>query len=438
LLAAAVLRGAGLPVEVCDVTLNAPEEKLERCLARLAPCFVVVCEDDFNFLSKMCLSRNRELAFWTAQKARAYGCISAVHGSDSTDHIQAYIDAGFDFVLVGEVEETLRQLAVGQCAKDVAGLVYRDPKINKIHRTAPRTVEKDLDRLPAPAWDLIDVESYRKAWMERHGFFSMNLISSRGCPYHCNWCAKPTYGNSYHARSPLAVAQEMRYLKTQYAPDHIWFADDIFALSARWAREFADEVERVGAVIPFKMQSRCDLMTRETVADLKRAGCREVWMGAESGSQRVLDAMDKGTRVEQIYQARENLRVHGIRANWFLQFGYPGESWEDIQSTIRMVRTTRPDDIGISVSYPLPGTKFYQIVSAGLGKKTNWAESGDLAMMFKGTFSTSLYRSLAHALHLEVRTPHKTKAIEKAWVAVDEMKAAELAGCESMAEEVAF
>ncbi len=151
----------------------------------------------------------------------------------------------------------------------------------------------------------------------------MNLVSSRGCPYRCNWCAKPLYGNNYHVRSPHSVAEEMRYVKQTYAPDQIWFADDIFALSQRWTRDFADAVETYHAQIPFKMQSRCDLMTRDTVADLRRAGCRYVWMGAESGSQRILDAMEKGARVEQIFEARENLKRNGIRVGLFLQFGYP-------------------------------------------------------------------------------------------------------------------
>jgi anaerobic magnesium-protoporphyrin IX monomethyl ester cyclase len=195
----------------------------------------------------------------------------------------------------------------------------------------------------------------------------------------------------------------MLKLKRDHQADHIWFADDIFALSPNWTRGFADAVDAIGAAIPFKMQSRCDLMTRDTVGALRHAGCEEVWMGAESGSQKILDAMEKGTRVEQIYMARENLRRHGIRACFFLQFGYPGETLQDIERTIQMVRENAPDDIGVSVSYPLPGTKFYERVSAELGGKENWSESGDLAMMFRGAYSSEFYRELADALHLEVR-----------------------------------
>ena len=167
-------------------------------------------------------------------------------------------------------------------------------------------------------------------------------------------------------------------LREQFGVDHLWFADDLFGINNRWVQDLADHVERHAAAVPFKMQSRADLMQKETVAALARAGCVEVWMGVESGSQKILDAMQKGTRVEQVGRARENLRQNGIRACFFLQFGYPGETWGDIEKTIQMVRETRPDDLGISVSYPLPGTKFYERVREQLGEKTNWVDSEDL------------------------------------------------------------
>ncbi len=419
LLVAAVLREAGLAVEVCDITFDDPKQKIPEALKRLAPCLVLVCEDDFNFLTKMCLSRNRELAFWIAATAKEYGCATAAHGSDATDHLGEYLDAGFDAVLIGEIEDTIREFVARSEWDGIAGLAYRGVRTAEVRRTVPRAVRTNLDDLPSPAWDLVDIAQYREAWVARHGYFSLNLVSSRGCPYACNWCAKPTYGNKYHVRRARAVAEEMRFVKEMYRPDQIWFADDIFALSARWTREFADAVAELDTALPFKMQSRCDLMTRESVADLKRAGCASVWMGAESGSQRILDAMDKGATVADILAGSETLRRNGIAVGWFLQFGYPGEDWEDIEKTIEMVRRIRPDDIGVSVSYPLPGTKFFQIVSSQLGKKRNWSESGDLAMMFRGCFSTEFYRALAHALHLEVRTPGAIDAIHAAWAAVD-------------------
>jgi anaerobic magnesium-protoporphyrin IX monomethyl ester cyclase len=415
LLAAAILREAGFQVVFCDVMFDNPEAKFRDMLALHEPRLVIVCEDGFNFLSKMCLSRNRDLAFWMATTARHTGATVAAHSADASDHTAAYLDAGFDYVLIGEVEETVLELAQGRPVNEIAGLAYIEREKQTVCYTMPRSLRTNLDALPRPAWDLIDMEPYRSAWMAAHGYFSLNMVSSRGCPFHCNWCAKPVYGNRYHVRSAWLVAEEMLALKRTYQPQHIWFADDIFALSGAWAQEFELAVTTLDARIPFKMQSRCDLMIRDTVTALKNSGCVEVWMGAESGSQRILDAMDKGIRVEQVYRARKNLAEHGIRACFFLQFGYPGEQWEEINATVQMVRETKPDDIGVSVSYPLPGTKFFNLVSAQMGKKSNWNESGELAMMFQGAFSTEFYRALADALRLEVRHGYDTGSVSDAW-----------------------
>jgi radical SAM superfamily enzyme YgiQ (UPF0313 family) len=232
------------------------------------------------------------------------------------------------------------------------------------------------------------------------------------------------HGDIYRQHSPDRVAAEIERVQKLFAPDQLWFADDIFGLSGKWTREFAACVARRGARIPFRMQSRCDLMTRETVDALRRAGCIEIWMGAESGSQRILDAMDKGVRVEQIAQARENLRRHGIRACLFLQFGYLGEEWEDIERTIHMVRDVRPDDIGVSVSYPMPDTRFHQIVREQMGGQANWRDSADLAMMYRGSFPTEFYRALADALHTEVRGGAGMAGVQEAWEKVEQLRCA--------------
>ncbi len=407
LLAAACLRRAGFDVALFDSTFAAPENGFREALERHRPRLVALVEDNFNFLTKMCLAQNRELAFAVTRIARENGTPVLANGSDAIDQARTYLEAGINFVITGELETTLLDVTQHLLSggngnyRRIPGLAYLSPSTRSIEYTARRPLMCDLDWLPMPAWDLLDIEPYRAAWRDAHGYFALNLVSSRGCPYRCNWCAKPLFGDSYHHRSPAAVAEEMSFVKRSYQPDQIWFADDIFALSARWTQEFASAVERLDAQIPFKMQSRCDLMTRDNVSALARAGCAEVWMGAESGSQKILDAMDKDTRVAHIAEARENLRAHGIRACYFLQFGYPGETWDDIQATIRLVRDTQPDDIGVSVSYPLPGTRFYERVANQLGAKRNWSDSDDLAMMFRGTYETRFYKALHEALHFE-------------------------------------
>src|SRR5690606_5212792 len=285
----------------------------------------------------------------------------------------------------------------------IQGLAYRDSAGQAV-RTARRPDIRDLDALPFPAWDLVDVDRYRRIWRERHGYYSMNMVTTRGCPYHCNWCAKPIWGQRYNVRSPENVVAELKWLKETYQPDHIWFADDIMGLKPGWIERFADLVEEHDARVPFKSLNRVDLLLRGNVIEaLKRAGCRTVWVGAESGSQKILDAMEKGTTVEQIYEATRRLHEVGIEVGFFLQFGYPGETWEDIELTLQMVRDCRPDDIGISVSYPLPGTRFYENVKAELGNKRNWYDSEDLAMLYRGPYPTEFYRKLHTVVHHEFR-----------------------------------
>jgi radical SAM superfamily enzyme YgiQ (UPF0313 family) len=246
------------------------------------------------------------------------------------------------------------------------------------------------------------MEPYRKAWVDAHGYFSTNMVSSRGCPYKCNWCAKPISGNKFHLRSAAAVAEEMKLLKVTADVHHIWFGDDVFALDRHWVQLFADEITRRDAAIPFKIQSRADLMSESTVQNLKAAGCAEVWMGVESGSQTVLNAMDKGLTLSSVRTARRLLKDAGIRACFFLQFGYPGETWTELQETIRFVREMRPDDVGISFSYPLPGTAFYERVQEQLGQKRNWTDSDDLCIMFTAAYTSDFYRAVRDALHAEV------------------------------------
>jgi len=248
------------------------------------------------------------------------------------------------------------------------------------------------------------LERYRGIWKARHGYFSMNVASTRGCPYHCNWCAKPIWGQRYHVRSPENVIAEMQWLQNTCQPDHIWFVDDIFGLKPGWVSRFASLVEDHSLRLPFKSLNRVDLLLRDgEIEALRRAGSHTVWVGAESGSQKILDAMDKGTRVEQITQAVHRLHSAGIRVGFFLQFGYPGETRTDIEQTLQLVWSCMPDDIGMSVSYPLPGTEFFHSVKAQLGDRQNWIDSNDLAMLYQGTFRTDFYRQLHNVLHKEFR-----------------------------------
>ncbi|HRQ38953.1 MAG TPA: radical SAM protein [Chloroflexota bacterium] len=413
LYAASFMREQGYRVALFDAMLAASTDEWAQALARYQPRYAVIYEDNFNYLSKMCLLNMRQAAFAMIQMAQARGCIVIVCGSDATDHAEAYLHAGAHYVLLGEGEETLAellqklsidncQLTIDNCAA-IPGLAYHTP--DGTCRNARRPPLKGVDALPFPAWDLVDVPRYRQIWQEKHGYYSMNMVTTRGCPYHCNWCAKPIWGQRYHSRSPQNVAAEMQWLQETYRPDHIWFADDIMGLKPGWWSEFATEVEGMQIHLPFKCLSRADLIVRDpaNVHALRRAGCEIIWLGAESGAQHILNAMEKGTTVAQIYEAARQLHAAGVRVGFFLQFGYPGETRADIEKTLQMVRDCQPDDIGMSVSYPLPGTKFYNNVKMQLGNKQNWTDSADLDMLYQGPFSTEFYRQLHITLHKEFR-----------------------------------
>jgi anaerobic magnesium-protoporphyrin IX monomethyl ester cyclase len=418
LYAAAVMRECGAEVSLHDVALSHGPEELAPRLAREQPDYVVIYDDGFNYLTKMCLTRMREAAWQMAQMARAAGCKVVVCSSDSTDHWQEYLSNGVDVVVLGEGEITLRELLMTWDSNPQApleliqGIAFTNSDGIPAKNTA-RPVTTELDALPDPAWDLVDLGAYKSVWIRSHGYFSLNMATTRGCPYKCNWCAKPIYGNRYNVRSPQRVAAEMERLTRAWQVDHWWMSDDIFGLQPKWVQAFRNEVQARGLVLRYKIQSRADLLLKEdNIAALVESGLQQVWIGAESGSQKILDAMDKGITVEEIAIATRQLRQQGVEVCYFLQFGYLGENMTDIEMTLNMVETLLPHDIGVSVSYPLPGTKFYDKVKALLGQKQNWADSDDLAMMYPATFSPAFYRRLHRLVHKRFRLKQGIQAAQ--------------------------
>lgn len=407
LYAASWMRQKGYAVALFDAMLANSEEEWATVLDREQPDYAILYEDNFNYLSKMCLLRMRQAAFTMLKMATSRGIPTIVCGSDAADHALSYLQQGANYVIIGEGELTLAELLSAlenfNSLESILGLAYLHPEQGFVQN--PRRPDiRHLDKLPFPAWDLVDIPHYRQIWQTHHGYYSMNMVTTRGCPYHCNWCAKPIWGQRYNSRSPENVVAELKWLKEAYKPDHVWFADDIMGLKPGWLEQFAQLVATENAQIPFKCLSRADLLLRgETVPALAQAGCQIVWIGAESGSQKILDAMEKGTTVDQIEQATQLIHQAGFKIGFFLQFGYPGEDRQDIEKTLQMVRHCRPDDIGMSVSYPLPGTSFYERVKDELGWKQNWQDSSDLAMLYAGPFPTEFYRQLHLVLHKEYR-----------------------------------
>ena len=400
--ALALLRKNAIETVFHDVALEPSPHACTTHMSEEKPDVVVIYDDGFNYLTKMCLTNMRHACFEMIKHAKNLGATVIVSSSDSTDHYALYHEKGADYVLHGEGDQTLLELIQVLNAKEnthaVSGISHMlDGEVKK---TAPRVNMKTLDELPMAAWDAIDIKRYRAIWKGSKFPFTLNIATTRGCPFKCNWCAKPIYGNRYNSRSPEHVVEELKFLTSTYNVEHFWVTDDIFGLKPGWVTRFNELIQQEGLNIHYKIQSRADLLMQDqTIDDLAASGLEEVWVGAESGSQKILDAMDKGTTLEQIKTSTKLLQSKGVRVAYFLQFGYLGETQEDIAKTIRMVQQDKPDDIGISVSYPLPGTKFYDRVKEELGNKANWEDSDDLDLMFKGTFSSNYYRTLQRYVH---------------------------------------
>ena len=416
LYAASLLREKGFEVDLYDTNLLDSPKTISSKITENKPKYVVIYDDGFNYLTKMCLTNMREACFEMITIAKSFDCKVIISSSDSTDHYEKYIEKGADFIIQGEGEITLSELIShiedNKSVDSINGIVFKSETEIKVN--PKRTVLQNLDELPLPAWDLVDMNSYKEVWKQSKQEFTLNLATTRGCPYKCNWCAKPIYGNRYNAHSPEYIVKEIAYLKEQFGVTRFWMCDDIFGLKPNWVQEFNIELKKNNLKINYYIQSRVDLLLKEDTIDaLSESGLEEVWVGAESGSQKILDAMDKGTQVEEIYEATRLLQQKNIRVALFLQFGYLTENQDDIQKTIQMVKDLKPDNIGISVSYPLPGTKFYDKVKDDLKLKANWTDSDDFDMMFQGTYNSNYYRKLQRFVHKEFRKSQGFQNLKK-------------------------
>jgi anaerobic magnesium-protoporphyrin IX monomethyl ester cyclase len=422
---AAMLRKAGHQVSYFDAMLAAGIEDYDRILRATEPQLVLFYEDTFNFLNKMCLGVMRRAACEMIASAHGRGATVIAAGPDVSDAPGPYLRSGADLALIGEglsaLLQILTRLDLRLDARDeelIEGLsgvaVLREGEVRTAGgaRVLPNAKYDGI-----AAWDLVDMERYRAVWLQAHGYFSLNMAASRGCSFRCSWCAKPTWGNHYLQRGPSDVAAEMLHLKRSFGPQHIWFADDIFGLRVDWVAAFATAVQATGGTIPFSIQTRADLISDRMAAALRDAGCQEAWLGAESGSQRILDAMNKGTTVAEILVARDRLKMARIRVGFFIQLGYLGEQLPDILATRDLLELARPDEIGVSVSYPLPGTKFHELVKSQLGGKTRWRESSDLDMMFHGAYTSDFYRAIRNLLHDQISMAHShpRAALQRRW-----------------------
>jgi len=317
-------------------------------------------------------------------------------GPDITYNLENYLNAGANYLVIGEGEETMTELYLAITKKgevsQVSGIAYLEN--DTIVKTPARVKMKDLSKLPLPNRAGISIDNYLKTWKDHHGKSSMTISTQRGCPYTCKWCSTAVYGQSYRRRPANLVVDEIVMLKKTYNPDTIWFVDDVFTVSHKWIRSFHEEVlkkSREVGIIPFECITRAERLDDEILQLLKEAGCYRIWIGAESGSQKIIEAMDRRVDIEVVQQIINKANNIGIETGTFIMLGYPGEDEKDIAKTIDHLKQSNPTHFTITIAYPIKGTSLYNEIEDKITIEPNWETSTDREIDFKRQYSRKYY-----------------------------------------------
>jgi anaerobic magnesium-protoporphyrin IX monomethyl ester cyclase len=391
------LRNKGYDVQVFDTTFSTFED-LTRHLQTETPSVLGVYA---NLMT-------RKKVVEIVRVARQAGWKTIVGGPEPGAYVREYLESGADVVVLGEGEITIEELlpALGQSSDSalakVNGIAFLSAD-GQVRQTPPRAQISDLDSQPWPARDAIDVMRYVRTWRDAHGQGSLSFITARGCPYRCKWCSHQVFGMTHRRRKALAVVDEVEWLLSTYQPDMVWIADDVFTIHHGWLRQYTAEMRRRGLRVPFECISRADRLNDEVVDLLAELGCFRVWIGSESGSQRILDSMDRAVTVEQVQTAVSACKVRGIQTGMFLMWGYEGEELQDIEATIQHVKRSDPDIFFTTIAYPIKGTPYYKSVADSLVQLKPWRETSDREIVTRSRRPARFYEFADRLLRDEVQ-----------------------------------
>ncbi len=343
----------GYKVEIIDCTFLKEEESVTRA-KKLKPKVIGI----YSMLSM------KESSLRMARQLKNSCDLIIAGGPLPTTYPEQFL-TDFDLVVIGEGEETVLEIlnSLGRKSlSSIRGIAYKEGEksfCQKIVVTPSRGFVKNLDSLPFPARELYHHEAYKKYFLKHHGYTITPMITSRGCPFDCEFCSKPVFGNSYRGRSPKNIVDEMEAI-TPYYYDRIWLADDIFPISRKVAFGVCDEIIKRGLNLEWECLCRADLVDKEMALKMKQAGCYRVFFGLESGNNELLKIMNKSITVDQARRATEIVKSVGIKAGAFFIIGYPGEDNNTMLDTIRFASSLPLDYLSFTVPYPIPGTKLYE------------------------------------------------------------------------------
>jgi len=390
------LRNKGLSVEVFDSTFSSRQQLFE--ILRQGPPSVLGI-----YANLMTRSNVVEIL----RVAKDAGWKTLVGGPEPSAYIDEYLEAGADVIVIGEGEVTLEELVpvfqsrATEALHRVNGIAFRASD-GTVVRTPPRDQIRDIDAQPWPARESIDLTQYLAVWRKHHGMGSVSLITARGCPYHCRWCSHEVFGKTHRRRKPASVADELEWLVDRYHPEMAWMADDVFTIHHGWLFQYATELKQRGLKVPFECISRADRLNSRVVETLAEMGCFRVWIGSESGSQRILDAMERGVTAEEVRSSVALCKSHGIKTGMFLMWGYEGEELGDIEATIEHVKKTDPDIFFTTVAYPIKGTPYFTEVANRVENLKPWKVGSDREVRVRNRHSRQFYSFADKLLRSEV------------------------------------